>query len=981
MALTNIRITTKSKSSSSASSSSGGSTGLGSGTVTYISGTAKEADHAKTADYATAAGTATTATRAETAAQADLATEAAALTSTSEDWNKILRKDQDDETTYQLTAAKFISDTVNSVSFTISSEGWGAYIIDEKSYIVADNMTARSQMTTPAIAVSDSATFGGYTSGLLGAGAFLGLLSGGDSYLEVDQLLVRKVASYFKLDIKRITYTGGQIILSPASLTTSSVERIDSNGDVIDDSDTETEVERYRCYFETTDNLGNTITNDFAMYDMVRCQTYNLSEDNGGSQRYWWRAVVNVGTNYIDLANYEGYYDSLSDAPQAGDEGVLIGNLQDTDRQSAIILSTVGTDAPSIKGYKGINTFSLTEDMLDWYFSKDGNRITGTFVSEAYGKTLEEVIEDTNNTVQSIIDEDENEYTIWFGTLNWNDVAATAWPSYEPSDEWDAYDDNEVYIASKHLGDMYYNTNSTEGEGGRAFRFVKSDDGVYYWDEITDADTIAALEQAASLRSDVDKIADDGVISAGSEKNLLLLAWQDVVETYWADKNVATNRSLTEDTIWTNYADAVFILGTMLNGDDPNGTPTYSETNLGTTPAWLDDDGIGTNTVLSETSTNSASEYREYWNQYYEYHAAWNRYISNQNQTQYTSVTSRIENLGDSIEAYTEQIGYVQKTDDDGNLLYYDADGNETTASTRTETDADGNETTVNNDKVLVTYYTVRNGLVTTADYAKLQSYFVDENGDITEASLTTFVTQYSSGITMTADQIYLNGTVTVNDALTIDEDGNIYANNAKVTGRLTTTFEEMSNQNCDMMAVTNVLMDTNSYVTNDGDTSNSFTIRAYKVRDTMNMDCTYDQAANLNNDNYDEENKYGAVVLPCFDSDGVYDSSWIGTRIVLVNHFSLESNGTLDSRQFCSKVMREDGRPIFGIKKNSTSETFPTTYYGPTIIEWCSGIVELICGPSTNPAYTLDWYVVNHTGCEEYLAYNSGLTIGEWTT
>ena len=45
--------------------------------------------------------------------------------------------------------------------------------------------------------------------------------------------------------------------------------------------------------------------------------------------------------------------------PSAGDHIVQLGNRTDATRQNAIILSTVGDDAPSIKQCKGINGYTL----------------------------------------------------------------------------------------------------------------------------------------------------------------------------------------------------------------------------------------------------------------------------------------------------------------------------------------------------------------------------------------------------------------------------------------------------------------------------------------------------------------------------------------------------------------------------------------------------------------------------------------------
>ena len=76
------------------------------------------------------------------------------------------------------------------------------------------------------------------------------------------------------------------------------------------------------------------------------------------TNQYYWRLVTATGDNYIDLSKED--CDTGSTAPRAGDDIVQLGNRTDTARQGAIVLSAYGTDSPSIKLYKGINSYQLT---------------------------------------------------------------------------------------------------------------------------------------------------------------------------------------------------------------------------------------------------------------------------------------------------------------------------------------------------------------------------------------------------------------------------------------------------------------------------------------------------------------------------------------------------------------------------------------------------------------------------------------------
>ena len=190
-----------------------------------------------------------------------------------------------------------------------------------------------------------------FSSGALGTGFRLGAYGDtGDSYLEVDRLLVRKAAEFVKLVIRELQSVGGEIILTPAAMKCTGVMAYDKKGAMVLRPQ---DAWYYRCFFRQEVD-GEEVTNDFAVDDLVRCQTFNIQEGttSGAKNRYYWRRCVGVGKNYIDLSATD--CDTGSDVPQAGDEMVQLGNPTDETRQSAIILSAYGDDAPSMKFYRGI---------------------------------------------------------------------------------------------------------------------------------------------------------------------------------------------------------------------------------------------------------------------------------------------------------------------------------------------------------------------------------------------------------------------------------------------------------------------------------------------------------------------------------------------------------------------------------------------------------------------------------------------------
>lgn len=198
-----------------------------------------------------------------------------------------------------------------------------------------------------------------FRSGALGSGFKLGDYNGsGDSYLEVDRLLVRKAAEFVRLVIRELQSVGGEIVLSPAAMKISNVVYFEKGVYLPEYEALPLRYNVYRCYFSQKKG-DEEIENQFVMGDLVRCQTFNVKEgvSENVKNRYYWRKVYKVGKDFIDLLADD--CDTGSDIPQAGDELVQMGNVYDTARQSVVVLSAYGADAPSLKMYEGVDSYSL----------------------------------------------------------------------------------------------------------------------------------------------------------------------------------------------------------------------------------------------------------------------------------------------------------------------------------------------------------------------------------------------------------------------------------------------------------------------------------------------------------------------------------------------------------------------------------------------------------------------------------------------
>ena len=215
------------------------------------------------------------------------------------------------------------------------------------------------KITSDGIATLKEIVSAAFRSGALGSGFKLGDYNGsGDSYLEVDRLLVRKAAEFVRLVIRELQSVGGEIVLSPAAMKISNVVYFEKFTVLPEYDGSPLRYDVYRCYFSQKKG-DEEIENQFVMGDLVRCQTFNVKEgvNENVKNRYYWRKVYKVGKDFIDLLADD--CDTGSDIPQAGDELVQMGNVYDTARQSVVVLSAYGADAPSLKMYEGVDSYSL----------------------------------------------------------------------------------------------------------------------------------------------------------------------------------------------------------------------------------------------------------------------------------------------------------------------------------------------------------------------------------------------------------------------------------------------------------------------------------------------------------------------------------------------------------------------------------------------------------------------------------------------
>lgn len=418
----------------------------------------------------------------------------------------LLRKDQSDGTSFLLKllgGAEFGVFASGISGANIDAQGAaellslvlrGALTIGEyKKGLKGANIDEQGVADLLSILVRSGIESANFSTGALGAGFCLKKDENGDSYLEVDRMLVRKVATFIRLLIQQVKHVGGQIILTPASM---SCVKIEDKGDF------------YRCYFENTDG-ERTIEQEFVVGDLARAQTFNVKEgvNENVTNTYYWRAVVGTGDNYIDLSKTD--CDAGSTEPKAGDDIVQLGNKTDATRQAAIILSAYGNDAPYFKLYRGINSYSLDgKEFVS--FSRSEVMIIADAIRFSSGESVKDYIDNAVGEVNTKVDDaisDLSENISFVNQLskdleavkNQIDGAIETWfyepvptLSNEPAVNWTTNEDKNV-----HLGDLYYDGN------GKAYRFQVSG-SKYTWQVITDSDITKALADAKKAQDTAD---------------------------------------------------------------------------------------------------------------------------------------------------------------------------------------------------------------------------------------------------------------------------------------------------------------------------------------------------------------------------------------------------------------------------------------------------------------------------------------------
>lgn len=247
---------------------------------------------------------------------------------------------------------------------------------------------------------------GQFVDGMLGAGFQLWKGEDGRTYLTVDKLTVRQTMAVMELLIEKVRSVGGQICVSAAN---GRIKTVEESG------------EHYLITFEQE--------NMFVQHDLVRCQTFT-----GKEMRSYWVEVADVTEDGIVVAKEE--FEVVE--PKEDDECVLMGNTANTDRQNIVLISATEDGQPRVDVMDGVkgktfdnclrarlgNLDGIKDDKFPADRQPKGNGLyadnaflKGTFVLET-GEDVKTRFEITEGKVQSAIDSVRNDFLSEKGYLN-----------------------------------------------------------------------------------------------------------------------------------------------------------------------------------------------------------------------------------------------------------------------------------------------------------------------------------------------------------------------------------------------------------------------------------------------------------------------------------------------------------------------------------------------------------------------------------
>ncbi len=693
----NVKQIAKPKSGSA--SSGGGASGV----VVKTTEEAKYAAKAGSAEYAEQAKYADSAGYSSRAAYADSAGD---IADGSPVYDKFLRKDIADTASGLVTLNKGLA---------LGNTGYG---VDGSGNATLNRVSVNDKVTTP-----------DFVDGLAGEGFRL-WKEKGLTYLTLDKLTVRQTMSVFEMLINKIRSVGGQICVSAANGKIKSVTY--SSG----------------YYFITFED-----ENQFQLGDLVRCQTFT-----GGTAKSYWVTVASVLTLTeggqaigVNESDFNGA------VPEVGDECVLMGNTDNLNRQSLVLISAAEDGKPrvdvlnGVKSTDAVNTLRARLGKLDGIESSsfpednqpsgdglyaDNAYLKGTFILSATGEDVATRFTITENGIKSKVESVRSDFQAEGNYL-----------------------DNPAFLSG--LDKWNYGTAATAFTTGNS----------YIW----------ANDNVLTHDGEID-VVEDGERQTVKMKNMYLTQlnadMKNKPDTTADGKAVGVTLSFrykctAAGTLSAHLTSSdASVLGVIQELAVTDGYETFTVTGLwyGTedlTIAFSGEIYIAMISLRPDSGKTLASKYSTLFAQ-----------------------SDKLVNI--AAANYDDNGGVLEKSEIMTTSKYntlisekFDSDGRlKNTAGLVTTTDAESFVTTTEAQNTLKNY-------MKTASFSGMFAAAVDENNIVKKADISAFVSKDSdgnleSGVKVTADNIVIDGVASFNNNFIVNTDGCIEAVNGKFSGEIT---------------------------------------------------------------------------------------------------------------------------------------------------------------------------------------------------
>lgn len=293
-----------------------------------------------------------------------------------------------------------------------------------------------------------------FVDGFTGEGFRLWIDENGLANLTLDKLTVRQIMTVLELLIQRVRSVGGQIVVSAANGKIKSVELVDG-------------------YYKITFEQENT----FVAHDLMRCATFT-----GGTLKSYWVEVASVEGNSVLVAEEE--FDSYT--PEVADECVLMGNTENSLRQSLISIAATEDGQPRVDVMDGVSGKSFAGCLRarlgnldgiqdDWFPADKQPHGNGLYSDNAYlrgtfllvtGEDIKTKFEITEGKINAAVEGLRQDFTTDKGYLN-NPTF------YDGLNKWNTENETTFFLVGNKW--IWANGNVLSRKGNSAI--VCTDDG------------------------------------------------------------------------------------------------------------------------------------------------------------------------------------------------------------------------------------------------------------------------------------------------------------------------------------------------------------------------------------------------------------------------------------------------------------------------------------------------------------------------